>query len=177
MFAAVSAVAFTTVLGTVSGLILAASGAVAHDLLAHGLGWQMTDHDKVRIAKIAAVVVGIIGIGLGIVFRAFNVTFLVGWAFNIAASANLPSLVMLLFWPKTTKQGIIAAILVGMISSLGWVLLSKPAYESLYGLNPADAIAPFTQPGLVTIPLGFATLVVVSLTTQRKVPGVATPGL
>jgi cation/acetate symporter len=177
MFAAVSAVAFTTVLGTVSGLILAASGAVAHDLLAHGFGWQMTDHEKVRIAKIAAVVVGIIAIGLGIVFRAFNVTFLVGWAFNIAASANLPSLVMLLFWPKTTKQGIVAAILVGMISSLGWVLLSKPAYESLYGLNPADAIAPFTQPGLVTIPLGFATLVLVSLMTQPKSPAVATPGL
>jgi cation/acetate symporter len=168
MFASISAVAFTTVLGTVSGLILAASGAVAHDLLAHGFQMKMTDEQQVRIAKIAACFVGVIAIGLGIVFRNFNVTFLVGWAFNIAASANLPALVMLLFWSKTTKQGVIAAILVGMTTSLTWVLLSGPAYKNLYGLDANAALAPFSQPGIVTIPLGFLTLVLVSLMTQPK---------
>ena len=64
-------------------------------------------------------------------------TFLVGWAFNVAASANLPALVMLLFWKRTTKQGITAAILVGMISSLAWMLLSAQAYRDVYGL-PAE---------------------------------------
>jgi cation/acetate symporter len=49
---------------------------------------------------------------------------LVGWAFNIAASANLPALVMLLFWKRTTAKGITAAIFVGLITSLGWILLS-----------------------------------------------------
>jgi cation/acetate symporter len=174
MFAAISAVAFTTVLGTVSGLILAASGAVAHDLLAHGFGVQMSDHEKIRIAKITAVIVGLIGIGLGIIFKDFNVTFLVGWAFNIAASANLPALVMLLFWPKTTKQGIIASILVGMFSSLTWVLLSGPAFANLYGGKATDALVPFSQPGLVTIPLGFLTLVVVSLVTSERQESAAT---
>ncbi|HVJ66436.1 MAG TPA: cation acetate symporter [Caulifigura sp.] len=166
MFAAISAVAFTTVLGTVSGLILAASGAVAHDLLSHGLGWNLNDYEKIRVAKISAVVVGLVGIGLGIVFKDFNVTFLVGWAFNIAASANLPALVMLLFWPKTTKQGVIASVLVGMLSSLTWVLLSGPAYVNLYSLKATDSPMPFSQPGLVTIPLGFITLVLVSLMTS-----------
>jgi cation/acetate symporter len=168
MFAAVSAVAFTTVLGTVSGLILAASGAVAHDLMSHGFGLKFDDAGKVRVAKISAIAVGIIAIGLGIIFEKFNVTFLVGWAFNIAASANLPSLVMLLFWKRTTKQGIIAAILVGMCSSLGWVLVSKEAFKDLYGLPATQALAPFSQPGLVTIPLGFLTLIVVSLLTSAK---------
>jgi cation/acetate symporter len=168
MFAAISAVAFTTVLGTVSGLILAASGAVAHDLLSHGLGWNLNDIEKIRVAKISAVVVGVIGIGLGIVFKDFNVTFLVGWAFNIAASANLPALVMLLFWPRTTKQGVIASVLVGMLSSLTWVLLSGPAFVNLYGIKADRALVPFSQPGLVTIPLGFLTLVVVSLMTTRR---------
>ena len=168
MFAAVSAVAFTTVLGTVSGLILAASGAVAHDLMSHGFGLKFDDAGKVRVAKISAIAVGIIAIGLGIIFEKFNVTFLVGWAFNIAASANLPSLVMLLFWKRTTKQGIIAAILVGMCSSLGWVLVSKEAFKDLYGLPATQALAPFSQPGLVTIPLGFMTLIVVSLLTSAK---------
>ena len=173
MFAAVSAVAFTTVLGTVSGLILAASGAVAHDLMSHGFGLHFDDAGKVRVAKISAIVVGIVAIGLGIIFEKFNVTFLVGWAFNIAASANLPSLVMLLFWKRTTRQGIIAAILVGMCSSLGWVLVSKEAFKDLYGLPATQALVPFSQPGLVTIPLGFLTLIVVSLLTHSKSPSEA----
>ena len=73
---------------------------------------------------------------LGILFQEMNVSFLVGWAFNVAASANLPALVMLLFWNGTTKQGITAAILVGMIASLAWILLSPQCYKDVYGLPP-----------------------------------------
>ncbi|WP_254509841.1 sodium/solute symporter [Anatilimnocola floriformis] len=172
MFAVISAIAFTTVLGTVSGLILAASGAVAHDLLSNFLKWEMTDHEKVRAGKISAVVVGGIAIVLGILFESFNVTFLVGWAFNIAASANLPSLIMVLFWKRTTKQGITAAIFVGMISSLAWVLLSADAFTSLYKLKAEQSLAPFSQPAIITVPLGFLVLIVVSLMTkpQEEVP-------
>lgn len=168
LFAIISAIAFTTVLGTVSGLILASSGAVAHDMLVGVLGMQLKEDKKVRIAKIAAVIVGGIAIVLGILFKDFNVGYLVGWAFSIAASANLPALVMLLFWKGTTKQGIVASVLVGMISSLGWILLSSDTYKSVYGWDPELAYAPFSQPGIVTIPLAFATLVVVSLMTKDK---------
>ena len=167
LFAMISAIAFTTVLGTVSGLIVAASGAVVHDLMTNVAGMRMTDHEKVRSGKIAAVVVGVVAIGLGIAFGEMNPSFLVGWAFSIAASANLPSLVMLLFWRGTTKQGITAAIVVGMVSSLAWILLSGDTYYDVYGLNRADAPVPFSQPGIVTIPLGFLVLIVVSLMTQR----------
>jgi cation/acetate symporter len=172
LFAIISAIAFTTVLGTVSGLIMAGSGAVAHDLVQGFCGARLTDHEKVRIGKIAAVGLGIIAMALGILFKGFNVGFLVGWAFNIAASANLPALVMLLFWPRTTKQGIIAAVTVGMASSLGWILLSAETFKNVYGLDASLAPMPFSQPGLVTIPLGFAVLVVVSLLTpdQRTLP-------
>lgn len=163
LFAVISAIAFTTVLGTVSGLILASSGAVAHDLLIGVMGIKLSGEAQVKVAKIAAVVVGGIAIILGVLFKELNVGYLVGWAFSVAASANLPALVMLLFWKKTTKQGIIASVLVGMISSLGWILLSADTYKSVYGLNPDDAIAPFSQPGIITIPLAFITLIVVSL--------------
>jgi len=166
-FAVISAIAFTTVLGTVSGLIMAASGAVAHDLMSNFLQIEMNDHSKVRAGKITAVVVGIVAIILGILFQKLNVGFLVGWAFNVAASANLPSLVMLLFWRGTTKQGITAAIFVGMIASLGWILLSQQCYRDVYGWNPETAIVPFSQPGIVTIPLGFVVLVIVSLCTKK----------
>lgn len=167
LFAVISAIAFTTVLGTVSGLILASSGAVAHDLLRGFLRLDISDSQQVRVAKIAAVVVGAVAIVLGILFQRMNVSYLVGWAFSVAASANLPALVMLLFWKRTTRQGVIASVMVGMISSLGWILLSSDTFTKVYGLDPALAPAPFTQPGIVTIPLAFLTLVVVSLMTSR----------
>nr|MDQ3330456.1 cation acetate symporter [Planctomycetota bacterium] len=168
LFAVISAIAFTTVLGTVSGLIIASSGAVVHDLMKSVMKFEMSDHGEVRAARVASVVVGAVAILLGILFAKMSVNYLVGWAFSVAASANLPSLVMLLFWKGTTKQGITAAILVGMTSSLAWILLSGDTYKGVYGMKPEDAIVPFSQPGIVTIPLGFATLIVVSLMTRQK---------
>ena len=172
-FAIISAIAFTTVLGTVSGLILAASGAVAQDLLTTVRGVVVSDRDKVRSAKIASVVVGVVAIVLGIVFKNFSAAFLVGWAFNIAASANLPAIVMILFWRGTTRQGIIASIVVGLLSSLIWLSLTKEAMLNIYNnfgatFTAADAIAPFSQPGLVTIPLAFIVLIIVSLMTRSR---------
>ena len=170
LFAAISAIAFTTVLGTVSGLILASSGAVTHDLMANAMGMEMTDAQQVRVAKIASVVVGLVAIVLGVLFQELNVSYLVGWAFSVAASANLPSLVMCLFWSRTTRQGVIAAVVVGMTSSLAWILLSADTFSKVYGLDADQALVPFSQPGIVTIPLGFLTLVAVSLATQGTGP-------
>ncbi len=167
LFAIISAIAFTTVLGTVSGLILASAGAVTHDLIANFMGIQLSDHEKVRVAKIASVAVGAVAILLGIQFEALNVSYLVGWAFSIAASANLPSLVMLLFWKGVTRQGVIAAVVVGMTSSLGWILASGDTFSKVYGLPAESAWVPFSQPGIVTIPLGFFTLIVVSWMTRK----------
>ncbi len=167
-FALISAVAFTTVLGTVSGLIVAASGAIVHDLLGGTLKMNLTDGAKVRIGKLASVGVGLIAVVLGIVFEKMNVNFLVGWAFSVAASANLPALVMLLFWKRTTANGIIASITVGMLTSLGWILLSGDTFKDVYELPAEQSPVPFSQPGIVTIPLSFAVLVVVSLAGRRR---------
>ena len=166
LFAIISAIAFTTVLGTVSGLILASAGAVTHDLLIGFFGVQLSDSEKVRVAKIASVFVGAIAIVLGILFQRMNVSYLVGWAFSVAASANLPSLVMILYWKRVTRQGVIAALIVGMVSSLAWILLSADTFTQVYGLPAESAIVPFSQPGIVTIPLGFITLITVSLLTR-----------
>ena len=131
-----------------------------------------------QIGKISAVVVGFVAILLGILFKDMNAGFLVGWAFSVAASANLPSLVMLLFWKRTTKQGITAAIFVGLLTSLGWILLSADTFQKVYGYTADQAATlgrvPFSQPGLVTIPLGFLTLILVSLATGgRKIKATA----
>lgn len=170
LFAMISAIAFTTVLGTVSGLILASAGAVSHDLISLLTHEKLTEHQQVRVAKIASVIVGSIAIVLGILFQGLNVSYLVGWAFSVAASANLPALVMLLFWKRTTRQGVIAAVLVGMISSLAWILLSADTFSAVYGWPAEEALVPFSQPGIVTIPLGFLTLILVSLMTGEREP-------
>jgi cation/acetate symporter len=167
LFAVISAIAFATVLGTVSGLIVAASGAVAHDLFDRYLRIKMDDRQKVRAGKISAFVVGGLAIVLGILFQGVNVTFLVGLAFAVAASANLPAIVMLLFWKKTTAKGIAASIVVGIIASLTLIAFSPELY-TLYGRNPLDAPVPLNNPGIISIPLSFITLVVVSLLTQKK---------
>ncbi|MEK7415407.1 MAG: cation acetate symporter [Planctomycetota bacterium] len=172
MFAIISAVAFTTVLGTVSGLIMAASGTIVHDLVGSLAKAGLNDHQEVKLGRWAAVGVGIIAMILGLIFEKFNISFLVAWAFNIAASANLPALVMRLFWAGTTKQGVAWAVFVGLITSLGWVLLTPDAYENLYGYTKGNALTaapmPFSHPALVTVPLGFFVLVIVSLVTKRR---------
>jgi cation/acetate symporter len=166
LFAVISAIAFATILGTVSGLIVAASGAVAHDLMDRFLQIEMSDRGKVFAGKIAAVSVGIIAILLGIMFKGMNVSFLVGLAFAVAASANLPAIMMLLFWEKTTAKGIAASILIGMVSALTLILLSPSMFER-YGFGRAAAPIPLDNPGIISIPLSFLALVVVSLMTQK----------
>ena len=166
LFSIISAIAFATVLGTVSGLIVASSGAIAHDFIDKYLQIPMTDKAKVNAGKISAIGVGIFAICLGILFKGMNVSFLVGLAFAVAASANLPAILFLLFWKKTTAKGIAYSIVVGIVSSIGIILFSPTMYEK-YGLIAKNAPIPLDNPGIISIPLSVITLVVVSLLTQK----------
>lgn len=167
LFACISAIAFATILGTVSGLIVAASGAVAHDIMDILLNVKMTDKGKVMAGKISAVVVGVLAIFLGILMKGMNVGFLVGLAFAVAASANLPAIMMLLFWKRTTAKGIAASITMGIISSMTIILVS-PFMFARYGLDPAAAPLGLDNPAIISVPLSFATLIIVSLMTPKK---------
>ncbi len=153
LFAMISAIAFATVLGTVSGLIIAASGAVAHDLMDRFGGLIKNDKQKVQAGRISAFVVGAIAILLGIAFQGINVSFLVGLAFAVAASANLPCIIMMLFWKGTTSKGMVASIVVGIVTAVGPHRLlphglgtlrarsrrrSLPAEEPGHHLHPAE---------------------------------------
>lgn len=164
LFAIISAIAFATILGTVSGLIVASSGAIAHDLVDRYMGKQLSDKAKVRAGKIAAAGVGVVAIILGILFKGMNVSFLVGWAFAVAASANLPAILMLLFWKKTTAKGIAWSIIVGIVSALGIIItgpsISKQFFrtEGLHGLD---------SPAIISFSLAMLTLIIVSLATQK----------
>ncbi len=168
IFAIISAVAFATVLGTVSGLIVASSGAVAHDFMDNFLDMKMTDKQQVFAGKISAIVVGIIAMILGILFAGMNVSYLVGWAFAVAASANFPAIIMILFWKKATPQGIIASIVVGLTSAIGLILLSQKTFNEVYHLVNVTAPVQLNNPAIISVPLSFAALIIVSLMTKKE---------
>ncbi len=167
IFAVITAIAFATILGTVSGLIVAASGAVANDLMLKFGRMKLSDHAIVFAGRATAIGVGIIAMALGVAFKSMNVSFLVGWAFAIAASANLPAIFGIIFWKKATAKGIIASILAGLISSLILILLSQDTYTNVYHLVGVKAPNPIGQPAIISVPISFITLVVVSLLTQK----------
>lgn len=166
LFSIISAIAFATVLGTVSGLIVASSGAIAHDIMDKYMQVQLTDKAKVKAGKIAAISVGAVAILLGILFKGMNVSFLVGLAFAVAASANLPAILFLLFWKKTTAKGISWSIIMGIVSSITIISLSPTMFEK-YGYLPKEAIIPLDNPSIISIPLAVLTLIFVSLRTQK----------
>jgi cation/acetate symporter len=90
-----------------------------------------------------------------------------GWAFSIAASANFPSIIMMLFWKKTTAKGITASVLTGMVSALTIILLSESMFDR-YGIGKELApIKGLENPAIISIPLAFIALIVVSLVTQK----------
>ncbi len=178
IFAVISAIAFATILGTVSGLIVASSGAVANDLMSKFLKIKMSENKMVLAGRITAVIVGIIAMALGILFKNMNVSYLVGWAFTIAAAANLPAIIMVLFWKRTTAKGVIASIAVGLVASLGLILLSPDTFSQVYGLPASSAPIPISQPAIIAVPLSFITLVLISLRTKRNNNTVeASPGI
>ena len=146
---------------------MAASGAVANDLIHKFMRIQLTEKQMVFAGRITAVIVGIIAMVLGVAFKHMNVSYLVGWAFSVAASANLPAIIMILFWKRTTSRGVIASILVGLVASLGLILLSPDTFNQVYNLPAANAPMPFSQPAIISVPLSFLTLVIVSLFTKR----------
>ncbi|MDP3311811.1 cation acetate symporter [Lutibacter sp.] len=167
LFSIISAVAFATILGTVAGLIIASSGAIAHDLMDNYMQRNPTDEQKVKAGKVAAFAVGILAIGLGIAFKGMNVSFLVGWAFAVAASANLPAILFILFWDKTTAKGIIASIVSGIVVSLG-IILTSPTMWDKYGFDAADALHRLENPAIFSFTISVLVLYFVSLATQKS---------
>jgi cation/acetate symporter len=118
-------VAFATILAVVSGLVLAASAAIAHDVYVNVIKDGHADqHEQVMAARITSLVVGAAGIIIGIIAEKANVAHLVALAFAVASSGNLPVVVLSLFWRKFNTAGVISGLVVGTIASIGLVMVS-----------------------------------------------------
>jgi cation/acetate symporter len=158
LLALISAVAFATILAVVAGLTLTSASSVAHDLYANV--WkkgQASERDEVRVAKIAAFVIGGIAIILAIPAQTLNIAFLVALAFAVAASANLPSLIYNLFWSRFNTRGATWSIYGGLVSCVLLVFFSPVVSGSETALLPGSDfdLFPLSNPGIISIPLGF----------------------
>jgi cation/acetate symporter len=152
--AIISAVAFATILAVVAGLVIASSGAVAHDVWASVIKRGEADEQgEVRVARITSLLLGILAIVVSILAgQEFNVSILVGLAFAVAASANLPALLCALFWPRFNTTGAVAGVLGGLIVSLVVIVLSPPVWP---GPDSEGSPIPLANPAIISIPAGF----------------------
>ncbi len=158
----ISAVAFATILAVVSGLALAGASAVSHDLYASVfMANRSNERTEMLISKIATVVMGILAIVLGIIFEHQNIAFMVGLAFAIAASANFPVLFMSMFWPGLTTLGALIGGLLGLITSVTLVVLSKTVWVDLLGYETPIFFS--THPALISVTVAFVGIYVFSV--------------
>jgi cation/acetate symporter len=158
----VAAVAFATILAVVAGLTITASSAFAHDIWFSLIrGGHGDENEHLFVARGAALVVGALAIALSIALRGFNVAFLVGLTFAVAASANVPVILLALTWRRFARFGAIAGMLCGLVSSLVLIAISPVAMG-------AHAIFPIENPGIVSIPIGFAGAILGTLLVRDR---------
>ncbi|HEX8246085.1 MAG TPA: cation acetate symporter [Longimicrobium sp.] len=172
----VAAIAFATILAVVAGLTIASSSAFAHDIWFSVVrrGQPHNEREQVRAARIAAAGIGALSIILAISLRTLNVAFLVGLAFAVAASANVPAILLTLYWRRFNTNGMVAGMVVGLLASVILIILS-PAVMGIDAptaatkhLIQADPVFPLDNPALVSVPLGFLAAVLGSLLTRAR---------
>jgi len=150
-FAFIAAIAFATILAVVAGLTISASTSFAHDFYTNVIhhGVERDPAEEVFVARVTAFVVGAVAIGIAILLGpTANVAFLVALAFAVAASANLPVIVLSLFWQRFNTTGAVAGLGTGLVASIVLILISPSIMKS-------SPLFPLENPGILSIPLGF----------------------
>ncbi len=160
--AIIAAVAFATILAVVAGLVISASGAVAHDVWSNVVRkGHDSEHEEVYVARIAAAAIGAIAIAIAIIGgETLNVSYMVGLAFAVAASANFPALLLALSWRRFNTTGAVTGVLAGVITSIGLVLVG-PDVRS-------DPLIELTQPAIISVPIGFLGCILGTLLSRRE---------
>ena len=165
----ISAVAFATILAVVAGLTITAATSFAHDVYASVMkNHQVTEDEQVKVSRIAAVIMGIAAIGLGILANGQNVAFLVALAFAVAASANLPTILYSLYWKRFNTRGALWSMYGGLISCIVLIVLSPAVSGAKTSMLPGEDfhLFPLQNPGIISIPLAFILGIIGTLTSR-----------
>ncbi|MDN5661241.1 MAG: cation acetate symporter [Brevibacterium aurantiacum] len=168
----ISAVAFATILAVVAGLAITAAASFAHDIYASIIkkGKVEDPYAEVKIARRTVVVIGAVAIIGGIGVQGQNIAFLVALAFAVAASANLPTIIYSLFWKRFTTRGAVWSIYGGLGSAILLIAFSPVVSGSETAMiSSADfVIFPLSNPGIISIPLGFLLGWIASVTDKTE---------
>jgi cation/acetate symporter len=157
LLAIISGVAFATILAVVAGLVISASGAVAHDIWSNIVRrGRDSESEEVWVAKIAALGIGAIAILIAIIGgEGLNVSFMVGLAFAVAASANFPALLLALSWRRFNTTGAVTGVLFGVVSSILLVIISPTVWPGADSEGGALSFYDLANPAIISVPLGF----------------------
>ncbi|MEG0279389.1 MAG: cation acetate symporter [Morganella sp. (in: enterobacteria)] len=159
----ISAVAFATILAVVAGLTLAGASAVSHDLYACAIkDGKANERDELKVSKITVIILGIVAIGLGILFEKQNIAFMVGLAFSIAASCNFPIILLSMYWKRLTTRGALAGGWLGLLTAVVLMILGPTIWVGILGHE--KAIYPYEYPALFSMTVAFLSSWLVSVT-------------
>jgi cation/acetate symporter len=165
-FAVISAVAFTTILAVVAGVVLAAAGAAAHDVYGSVIRkGQSTERQEINAGRVAVLIIGAVGVVLALAAgKTFNVQLLTGLTFSVAASANFPPLLLSLTWRRFNTLGAVVGIASGLLAAIVLIVLSPQVWSG------PDSAAPFplTNPAIASIPIGFLGCLIGTLLGGRE---------
>jgi len=148
-FGFIVAVALSIIIATLAGLVIASSGAFGHDFYTNVIrGGQATQREQFVAARASGAVISVLALLIALGARDFNLAFIATLTFAVAASANLPVILLTIYWRRFNLAGAIAGMIVGLASSVGLVLIGP----NVMGEN---AIFPLANPAIVSVPLGF----------------------
>ncbi|RPJ61318.1 MAG: cation acetate symporter [Acidobacteria bacterium] len=167
--------AFAAFMSTFSGLLVSMTGALAHDVYGRILRPESTQRQRMRMFRVGAVVLGSGAVLAGSFVEPFQINFMVGQAFAIAAASYFPLLFMSIWWRGLTMKGAasgmltggmlaVAAISLTSFSDLGWVDLG-----AFWSAHPLLRIV-CEQPAIWAVPLAIGLMVLVSKATKAEVP-------
>ena len=163
----ISAVAFATILAVVAGLTLAGASAVSHDLYANVIkNGQADERQELKVSKITVVILGIVAIGLGILFEKQNIAFMVGLAFSIAASCNFPIILLSMYWKGLTTRGAVIGGWSGLIVAVTLMILGPTIWVSILGHD--TPIYPYEYPALFSMIIAFIVSWLFSITDNSS---------
>jgi SSS family transporter len=168
--------AFAAFMSTFSGLLVSMSSALAHDIYGRMLKPDASPEQRLKAFKWAAVIIGVVSVGLGTQVEKLNINYLVGQAFAIAAASYFPLLFMSVWWRGMTMRGAATGMLVGGLMALGAISLTTLsdvyAVQSLADFWAAHPLARILceQPAIWAVPLSILLMIVVSKATAATVP-------
>ena len=179
--------AFAAFMSTFSGLLVSMTSALAHDVYGRMLRPKSTPHERMRMFKWCAVLIGTISVILGCFVEPLEINFMVGQAFAIAAASYFPLLFMSVWWRGMTMKGAAVGMLTGGLCALvaaaatnvsnlsldkgpmGKIFAGFAPLNSFWAEHPLLRIL-CEQPAIWTVPLAIFLMVVVSKATRADIP-------